>query len=128
MSLKLLIFISAGGAIGAVGRYMLTVAATQWFGEPFPYGTMIVNIIGSFLLGVLLAAISLNWAPSIELRTFIQVGVLGAFTTFSTFSLDAYQLMAKGEYISSALYIGSTVIVGIVSLFIGIALVRQVFA
>jgi len=127
MSVKLLLYIAVGGAVGAVGRYSITVAVTQWTTSSFPYGTMVVNILGSFLLGCLLAALSLNWSPSAEFRSLLQVGVLGAFTTFSTFSLDAYQQISRGDYLGTALYIGISVAIGILALISGVALVRQLF-
>ncbi|NQV99069.1 MAG: fluoride efflux transporter CrcB [Rhodospirillales bacterium] len=128
MSLKLILFIAAGGAIGAVGRYMLTVAVTQWTGGDFPYGTILVNVLGSFLLGCLLTAIALDWSPSNELRSMIQVGVLGAFTTFSAFSMDAYQQLSRGDYVGAGLYIGLSVIISILALITGVAVIRQLFA
>lgn len=128
MSAKLILYIALGGAIGAVGRYSATVAVTHWTSSNFPYGTLVVNVVGSFLLGCLLAALSLNWSPSPEFRSLLQVGALGAFTTFSTFSMDAYQQISRGDYMGLALYIGVSVIVGILALISGVALVRQVFA
>ncbi len=128
MSAKLLLFIAMGGALGAVGRYSVTAMVTQWVNSPFPLGTMIVNILGSLLLGGLLSALALNWTPSPELRSLIQVGVLGAFTTFSTFSMDAYDQISRGEILGAAAYIGGSVVLGIVALMAGVALGRQVFA
>lgn len=128
MSLKFLLFIAVGGALGAVGRYSVTTMVTQWVDSSFPYGTMIVNILGSLVLGGLLSALALNWAPSTELRSFIQVGVLGAFTTFSAFSMDAYEQIARGHILEAALYIGGSVVIGIMALMAGVALGRQVFA
>ena len=128
MTLKILLFVAMGGAVGAVGRYSATLAITQWTGGGFPYGTMFVNILGSLLLGFLLAAISLNWSPSPEMRSFLQVGVLGAFTTFSTFSMDAYDQMTKGQYMEMAMYVGGSVIVGILAMVMGVTIGRQLFA
>ena len=126
MSAKLLLYIAAGGAFGAVGRYLATVMISQWLNSGFPYGTMIVNIVGSFALGCLLSALALEWSPSPEMRSFLQVGILGAFTTFSTFSMDAYNQITRGDYITAAVYVGVSVIVGIIALIIGVALVRQI--
>ncbi len=128
MSIKLLTYIALGGAFGAVGRYSATVAVTQWAASSFPFGTMLVNVVGSFLLGCLLAALSLDWSPSPEFRSFLQVGLLGAFTTFSTFSMDAYNQISRGDYIAAALYIGVSVVVGIFALISGVAVVRHIFA
>jgi fluoride exporter len=128
MSVKLLFYIAGGGAIGAVGRYSVTVAVTQWTASGFPYGTLIVNIMGSFLLGCLLALLAFNDSMSQDMRVFLQVGVLGAFTTFSTFSMEAYQQISRGDYLGAGLYIGVTVVVGICALIAGVAIVRQLFA
>ncbi len=128
MSAKILIFVALGGALGAVGRYSVTVAVTQWTASSFPFGTVVVNVVGSFLLGGLLAASAVDAPPSPEFRSFLQVGILGAFTTFSTFSMDAYYQISRGDYLGAGLYIGVSVVVGIVALISGVALVRQLFA
>lgn len=127
MSIKLLVYIAVGGAIGAVGRYSATVVVTQWTDSSFPYGTLLVNTVGSFLLGCLLAALTVGWTPSNEFRSLLQVGVLGAFTTFSTFSMDAYHHLSRGDYLGASLYMGASVILGILALISGVALVRQFF-
>jgi len=126
MSTKLLLYIAAGGALGAVGRYLSTVLISQWFNSGFPYGTMAVNIVGSFALGCLLSALALEWSPSPEVRSFVKVGILGAFTTFSAFSMDAYNQIIRGEYITAAVYVGVSVIAGIIALIIGVVFVRQI--
>ena len=127
MSIKLLLYVALGGAIGAVGRYTATVAVAQWSDGDFPYGTLVVNTVGSFLLGCLLAALALGWTPSNEFRSLMQVGILGAFTTFSTFSMDAYNQLSRGDYFAASLYIGGSVLIGIIALITGVALIRQVF-
>lgn len=126
MSAKLLLYIAAGGALGAVGRYLSTVLIGHWLNSGLPYGTMVVNIIGSFALGCLLSALALEWSPSQEVRSFVQVGILGAFTTFSAFSMDAYNQIIRGDYITAAVYVVVSVIAGIIALIIGVALVRQI--
>ena len=127
MSIKLLLFIAAGGALGSIFRYSLTALINKWFNSGFPYSTLFINIIGSFALGVLFSALLLKWSPSIEVRTFLQVGVLGAFTTFSAFSMDAYNQITRGDYLGAAIYIGVSVVAGVTALIIGVGLVRQIF-
>ena len=127
MSVKLLLYIAAGGAFGAVSRYSVTVMVTQWSGSAFPYGTLVVNIVGSFLLGCLLSAMALNWSPSPEIRSFLQVGVLGAFTTFSTFSMDAYSQLSRGNILEASIYVGASVFIGVIALILGVVLVRQIY-
>jgi CrcB protein len=126
MSAKLLLYIAVGGALGAVGRYLSTVLIGNWLNSGLPYGTMVVNIVGSFALGCLLSALALEWSPSQEVRSFVQVGILGAFTTFSAFSMDAYNQIIRGDYITAAVYVVVSVIAGIIALIIGVALVRQI--
>ena len=126
MSAKLLSYIAVGGALGAVGRYLFTVLISQWLNSGFPYGTIFVNIVGSFALGCLLSALALEWSPSHEVRSFVQVGILGTFTTFSAFSMDAYNQIIRGDYITAAVYVVVSVIAGIIALIIGVALVRQI--
>ena len=126
MSAKLLLYIAVGGALGTVGRYLSTVLIGHWLNSGLPYGTMVVNIVGSFAMGCLLSALALEWSPSQEVRSFVQVGILGAFTTFSAFSMDAYNQIIRGDYITAAVYVVVSVITGIIALIIGVALVRQI--
>ena len=85
--MKLLLAIAAGGALGALGRHFMMVQVGHWFGTGFPLGTIVVNVLGSFTLGVLIELMALVWSPSMEIRAFLTIGALGAFTTFSTFSM-----------------------------------------
>ena len=78
--MKVLLAVAAGGAIGAVGRYLLVTQVGHWFGTAFPLGTIVVNVLGSFILGALVEIMALAWSPSLELRALLTVGVLGAFT------------------------------------------------
>ena len=86
--MKILLAVAAGGALGAVGRYLVITQVGHWFGTGFPLGTIVVNVLGSFAMGLLIESAALFWSPSQELRALLAVGVLGAFTTFSTFSMD----------------------------------------
>ena len=79
---------AAGGALGASARYLLGRASGRLFGFGFPWGTLTVNVLGCFLMGVLIEAMALRWPVHNELRAFLTVGVLGGFTTFSAFSAD----------------------------------------
>ena len=93
--LKMLVFVAMGGALGAVARYLTIMGVGRVLGSGFPYGTLTVNILGSFILGMLVEAFALKWHVSQEVRAMIVVGVLGAFTTFSSFSLDAILQLAR---------------------------------
>ncbi|MHC4917835.1 MAG: CrcB family protein, partial [Planctomycetota bacterium] len=86
--MKMLLAVAAGGAVGAVGRYLVMIQVGYWLGTAFPFATLAVNVIGSFALGLLVGLMALAWSPPAELRALLVVGVLGAFTTFSTFSMD----------------------------------------
>ena len=88
MSFHAILAVAAGGALGAVARFLVSSGTGYLFGYGFPFGTLIVNVLGSFALGVLIQVTAFAWSPSAEVRAFVVVGVLGAFTTFSTFSLD----------------------------------------
>ncbi len=123
--MKLVLAIALGGAIGAVGRHYLSVAMTLLLGHGFPWGTLVVNILGSFLLGVLIEAMALAWSPTAEMRALLTVGVLGAFTTFSTFSLDVATLYERGASLLLAFYIVTSVAVSILALFAGLRLMRS---
>ncbi len=126
MSLQHVIAVGAGGALGAVGRYTVMVAVGHWIGHGFPYSTLIVNIVGSFTLGAFVELSALAWSPSPEMRAFIVVGALGAFTTFSTFSLDVHVLWMRGETFLAFGYALISVVLCVLGLFAGLALMRVV--
>lgn len=117
-----------GGAVGASGRYAVGMLASHLHSGPFPLGTFTVNIVGSFVLGVLAGLMAFTWSPTPELRAFVVVGVLGGFTTFSAFSLDAILLIERGRLLLAAGYVAATVLIGIGGLFLGLRLVRAIFA
>ncbi len=125
---KMLLAVAAGGAVGAVGRYLVVSAVGHIFGTGFPLGTIVVNVVGSFVLGALIEALALVWSPSPELRAMVVVGVLGAFTTFSTFSMDVVLLYERGALGQVALYIGASVILSIGAFFLGLSLLRSALA
>lgn len=122
--MQMILAIAAGGAVGAVARHVVAGQITQWVGAGFPWGIMIVNILGSFAMGVLVETMALAWSPSQEARAFLAVGILGAFTTFSTFSMDTALLYERGDFLAMALYIAGSVTLAILALFAGMALVR----
>ena len=117
-----IIQVALGGAIGASARYLTGIAATRLLGKGFPWGTLTVNVLGSFLMGVLVVALlHLNgnrYAP------LLITGVLGGFTTFSAFSLDAITLYERGEVAPAILYVGASVLLSIAALFAGLTFAR----
>jgi len=124
---KDLLIVSAGGALGAASRYLVVVSATRLLGLNFPYGTLIVNIVGSFAMGALLELMALVWNTSMQTRLFLAVGFLGAFTTFSTFSLDVAFLYERKAYVLTAVYILASVVLSIGAFFAATWLIRRLF-
>lgn len=119
-----LLIVAAGGAVGAGLRHLTGVAAMRWLGAGFPWGTLTVNILGCFLMGVFIELLAGRIQGSTELRLLIATGLLGGFTTFSAFSLDVAVLWERGEAGHAALYVAASVVFSILALFAGLALVR----
>ena len=117
--------VSAGGVLGALGRYGLSVA---WPHRPdaFPWATFTVNASGCLLIGVLMVLITEVWAAHRLLRPFLGTGVLGGYTTFSTYSVDVQQLVAAGEARVALLYLAGTLVATLSAVWTGIALTRSV--
>lgn len=115
----------AGGAVGAGCRHLVGLATLRLFGTGFPIGTLTVNILGSFLMGLLIELLALKIDASANLRLFLATGMLGGFTTFSAFSLDVALLWERGQAANAALYIALSVGLSILALFAGLAVVRQ---
>jgi fluoride exporter len=116
--------VAVGGAIGSVARYLVGVGSGKLFGLDFPWGTLIINVAGSTLIGVFAGLFALKWDAPQTLRVFLTVGICGGFTTFSTFSLDAYYLIERGQILASALYIVSSVVLSIGGLIAALYLIR----
>jgi CrcB protein len=121
-----LIPVALGGAIGASARYAVNVAATRLVGHGFPWATLAVNIAGSFLMGVLV--IWFAHRDLTRLAPFLMTGVLGGFTTFSAFSLDAVTLWQRGAVMPAAGYVVVSVVVSLAALVAGMAAARGFFA
>lgn len=124
MQLQLTAAIALGGAVGAVARHLVTGQIALWTGAAFPFGTLTVNVVGSFVMGLIVELSALAWSPAPELRAFLTVGFLGAFTTFSAFSLDAALLYERGALLACAAYVLSSVVLSIGAFFGALALVR----
>jgi len=124
MNFQLVLAVAIGGAIGSVARYWVGIGSTKLFGLAFPWGTLIINIVGSFLIGVFAESFALRWDAPQAVRVFLTVGICGGFTTFSTFSLDAYLLMERGELWAAAAYMAGSVALSIGALFAGLLLMR----
>ncbi|MGP1395285.1 MAG: fluoride efflux transporter CrcB [Inquilinaceae bacterium] len=120
--------VALGGALGALARYGVMVGATRLVGIGFPWGTLAVNVVGSVAMGLLVEVMALVWSPGPEVRAFLVVGVLGAFTTFSTFSLDVVVLAQRGEAWAAAAYVAASLILCIGGLIAGLRLARALLA
>ncbi|VXD00593.1 fluoride efflux transporter CrcB [Sphingomonas sp. AX6] len=124
-----LILVMAGGAVGAGARHLVGRASLSLFGPGYPWGTLAVNIVGSLAMGVLAGLLARGLVAGGEAaRLLIGVGLLGGFTTFSAFSLDAVLMAERGGWIAALPYILASVIGSIVALVAGIQLVRAVTA
>lgn len=126
ISAKLLVAVAAGGAMGAVARFLTINWALKTFGPDFPHGTLIVNVSGSLIMGLLVELMVIAWNPAPELRALLIVGVLGSLTTFSSFSLDVYSLAERDELMTALVYVVVSVVLSITALFMGVHLVRHV--
>jgi CrcB protein len=124
--MKMFLMAAAGGALGAGARYLVGVGALRLLGSGFPWGTLIVNIAGCFLMGVLIEGAALKWSMSNEMRTFLATGILGGFTTFSAFSLDFAVLMERKANAAAMIYLGASVGFSILALFAGLAVMRAI--
>ncbi len=113
---------ATGGAIGASARYLLVGRLAHWLGAGFPVGTLAVNAVGSFMLGVLIEVTALVWSPSPELRALLVVGVLGSFTTVSAFSLDVLVLFEPGAPGLAGLYLAASVTLLLAGIYAGMRL------
>lgn len=124
MQWGMLLAVALGGAIGSLVRYFVAGAVQSAAWPGFPWGIFVVNISGGFVMGVIveLSALKLQLTP--ELRAFLTVGILGGYTTFSTFSLDSALLIERGAYLSAGAYMAGSVVLSIAALFAGLYLVR----
>ncbi|WP_245293881.1 fluoride efflux transporter CrcB [Methylobrevis pamukkalensis] len=116
--------VAAGGALGSVLRYAFGIAATRLLGPNLPFGTFGVNVIGSFVMGVFIGLWALKFSGTEAVRLFVAVGLLGGFTTFSSFSLDAVTLYERGAMATAAGYVVGSVILSLAALFAGLSLAR----
>ncbi len=124
--MKVLLAVAIGGAIGAIARFQLSQSFIKSFSGDFIYNILVANIVGCFLMGVCYEFMNLKMNVSVEWRAFFMVGVLGAFTTFSSFALDVFILVERGSYLNASMYILSSVVFSIVGLFVGIYIMRTI--
>jgi CrcB protein len=124
--LKALIFIAVGGAVGAVLRYGASLSVYALLGRGFPYGTLFVNVSGSLLMGVLSVLMLERFNIGPEWRAAVLVGVLGSFTTFSTFSIETLNLLEQGDLMRAMANIVLSVLICLVAVWFGVLIGRQI--
>lgn len=122
-----ILLVAIGGATGSVARYLTGLAMTRLLGPAFPWGTITVNIVGSFAIGILTELVARKLAAPMEMRLLLVVGFLGGFTTFSSFSLDTLALVERGAVLTAFGYVGASVILSLAAAFGGLALGRSLF-
>jgi fluoride exporter len=124
MNPQFILVVAIGGAIGSVVRYLVAIGVGRVFGVNFPWGTLIINVTGSFLIGAFASLFALKWDLPQAMRIFLTVGICGGYTTFSTFSLDAFYLMERGELAAAGFYVIASVVLSIAALVAAMQLVR----
>lgn len=122
-----ILLVAIGGAIGSVARYLVGLGMTRMMGMSFPWGTLTVNIVGSFAIGILTELVARRFNASAELRLLIVVGFLGGFTTFSSFSLDTMALVERGATLHAFAYVGGSLVLALGAAFGGLLLGRSLF-
>lgn len=120
-----LIAIALGGALGALSRYGLSTKMYAWLGRDFPWGTLSVNVLGSFLMGLLAILFTSRLPVDESIRNGILVGYLGALTTYSTFAMDKLQLLQQGEYLKAGGYMLASTVVCLVAVIAGVWFAKQ---
>jgi CrcB protein len=124
MTPQFILAVAAGGALGSVARYLVGIGSAKLFGTSFPWGTLIINMTGSFLIGAFVELFAVKWDLSQAARIFLTVGICGGYTTFSTFSLDAYYLIERGQTWASSAYMVASVALSVGALIMALRLVR----
>ncbi|ACS56365.1 fluoride efflux transporter CrcB [Rhizobium leguminosarum bv. viciae] len=118
------LLVAVGGAIGSLLRYYVGQWALRLMGPAFPWGTLAVNVVGCFVIGVFAELIARKFNASVELRLLLITGFLGGFTTFSAFSLDAISLFERGEAVAGGIYIAASVGLSMAAVIAGLAVMR----
>ena len=119
-----ILVVAAGGALGSVARYLVGIGAGKLFGTDFPWGTLIINVTGSFLIGTFVGLFATKWDLPQSARLFLTVGICGGYTTFSTFSLDAWYLVERGQTPASVAYMLASVVLSVGALIAALQIVR----
>jgi CrcB protein len=124
LNIQFILAVATGGALGSVMRYLVGIGSARAFGTDFPWGTLIINVTGSFLIGIFAAMFVTRWNLPQAARIFLTVGICGGYTTFSTFSLDAWNLIERGQTWASATYMIASVVLSVGALIAAMQIVR----
>ena len=125
--MSIYIAIALGGSLGAISRYWVSTATYSWLGNNFPYGTLMVNVTGSMMMGFLTVVLVQRFDVSDEVRLGLIVGFLGSFTTFSTFSMDTIHWIETGAVIKALAYILASVVACVLGAWVGLLSAKQLF-
>jgi CrcB protein len=118
-----MILVAVGGALGSVGRYMLSTAIQRYTSPFFPYGTFVVNVLGCLIFGIIMGAARQRFVLGPSERAFLLIGILGGFTTFSTFTYETFALLQDGEFFRAFANVAGQLVCGLVALWAGYAAV-----
>lgn len=122
--LQQVLVIGLGGFLGSICRYGMSMLMNKWLGSVFPYGTMAVNLIGCFLMGILYGLLHKELLGLGTGKSFWMAGFCGAFTTFSTFSMDGLTLLSEGRFSAFLLYTAISVIAGLGAVYLGLKIIQ----
>ncbi len=125
--MKMILYVALGGAAGAAGRYLVAMQTIRIFGPQLPVGTFVVNVVGSFSLGLLVELLALRITVTPEVRSLLVIGLLGGFTTFSAFSLDVSLMIERDEWLEAVTYALASVVLSVGALFLELWIGRVYF-
>ena len=123
--IQTVLFVGAGGAVGAMGRFVLGRFMLQIMGPGYPWGTLAANVLGALLMGMVAELFALKLSVSHNVQAALMAGVLGGFTTFSAFSLETALMIERNEWLGAASYAAMSVVFCVGALFLGMAIIRS---
>ncbi len=126
--MKSILLVAAGGALGASARHLVSQASLRAFGSGWPHGTVIANVAGALLMGLLAGWLAFKAQGGANLHLFLGVGLLGGFTTFSAYSLEAAMMLERKHYVTAGAYAFGSVLACVTAIFLGLMIARRLFA
>jgi CrcB protein len=124
--MSMVLAVACGGALGAVGRYLISSFMQTVAGNAFPWGTLTVNVLGCAIVGALVTVLANIWSPTQEIRAFLTVGMMGALTTFSAFSLEVVLMIERAQWVMAAGYVAASVILCVAAILLSMAGMRAI--